>query len=82
MDIPKEQTSQKRDMTTLHNMVNYVFYDKGYIHPDRDNKKDGEPAAPELFSTSFITLSVVFSSEETFLSYFLHNYYKKLYIYM
>ena len=31
MDIPEEQTSQKRDMSTLHNMVNYVFYDKGYI---------------------------------------------------
>jgi hypothetical protein len=31
--------------------------------PDRDDKKDGEPAAPELFSTSFITLSVGPSSE-------------------
>jgi hypothetical protein len=36
---------------------------------DRDNKKDGEPAAPEFFSTSFITLSVGPSSEGTFLSY-------------
>jgi hypothetical protein len=49
MDIPEEQTSQKRDMTTLHNMVNYVFYDKGYIqvvdpneaqHVDDNNNQD------------------------------------------
>ena len=31
MDIPEEQTSQKSDMSTLQNMVNEVFYDKGYI---------------------------------------------------
>jgi hypothetical protein len=39
-----------------------------FFGPDRDDKKDGEPAAPELFSTSFITLSVGPSSEGTFLS--------------
>ena len=49
MDIPEEQTSQKRDLSTLHNMVNEVFYDKGYIqvvdpneaqNVDDNNKQD------------------------------------------
>jgi hypothetical protein len=31
LDIQGEQTSQKRDMSTLQNMVNEVFCDKGYI---------------------------------------------------
>ena len=31
LDIQGEQTSQKRDMSTLQNMVNEVFYDEGYI---------------------------------------------------
>jgi len=30
-DIQGEQTSQKRDMSTLQNMVNEVYYDEGYI---------------------------------------------------
>jgi hypothetical protein len=33
--------------------------------PESGNKKSGEPAAPELFSTSFITLSVGPTSEGT-----------------
>ena len=49
MDIPEEQTSQKRDMSTLQNMVNEVFYDKGCIqvvdpnetqHVDDNNNQD------------------------------------------
>ena len=31
LDIQGEQTSQKRDMSTLQNMVNEVYYDEGYI---------------------------------------------------
>jgi hypothetical protein len=31
LDIQGEQTSQKKDMSTLQNMVNEVYYDEGYI---------------------------------------------------
>ena len=31
LDIQGQQTSQKRDTSTLQNMVNEVFYDEGYI---------------------------------------------------
>jgi hypothetical protein len=49
LDIQGEQTSQKRDMSTLQNMVNEVFCDKAYIqvvdqneaqHVDDNNKQD------------------------------------------
>jgi hypothetical protein len=49
LDIQGEQTSQKRDMSTLQNMVNEVFCDKGYIqvvdqneaqNVDDNNKQD------------------------------------------
>jgi hypothetical protein len=51
MSINKDMTSDKEGFFLLE-------LSRSVFGPDRDNKKEGEPAAPELFSTSFITLSV------------------------
>jgi hypothetical protein len=51
MSSNKDMTSDKEGSFLLE-LATPVF------GPDRDDKKDGEPAAPELLSTSFITLSV------------------------
>lgn len=39
LDIHGEQTSQKRDMSTLQNMVNGVYYDESYIQEDVDSNE-------------------------------------------